>query len=262
MAVYYISSTGDDGASGVSVETPWLTLSKASVQHLNSGDSILLKAWDSFNGPNIFDLDGHGGGIAASHEYDPINSPAADSGPNYIYNNTVYNPISYGLLFTPNGTGVVFRNNLVVVKSNLIDLVENGTGLDTDNNLYFNTTGDPKGWYWNNTKYTTLDAYKTASSQEANSLYCDPLFVSAFDFHLQAGSPCINVGVNVGLTKDFEGNPMVGLPDIGAYERQYIIQNTTMQYATVTSPDTGLKYRIGARAGKFCEDAVYSVIYP
>ncbi|MCK4553185.1 right-handed parallel beta-helix repeat-containing protein, partial [Candidatus Pacearchaeota archaeon] len=51
----------------------------------------------------------------------------------------------------------------------------------------------------------------------------DPLFVnpSEADFHLQADSPAIDNGTDVGLTSDFEGNPIVGLPDIGAYEYQF-----------------------------------------
>ncbi len=55
----------------------------------------------------------------------------------------------------------------------------------------------------------------------------NPLFVSAIrtnvpnvDFRLQPQSPAINAGANVGLTTDFLGNPIVGLPDIGAYEYQ------------------------------------------
>lgn len=50
----------------------------------------------------------------------------------------------------------------------------------------------------------------------------NPLVVSGVksnvDFRLQSSSPAINKGVNVGLTSDFLGNSLVGLPDIGAYE--------------------------------------------
>lgn len=47
-----------------------------------------------------------------------------------------------------------------------------------------------------------------------NSLYEDPLFVSPLDgdYHLQAGSPLIDAGIDVGLP--FSGEA----PDIGAYE--------------------------------------------
>jgi len=47
-------------------------------------------------------------------------------------------------------------------------------------------------------------------------------FTDNSDFTLQSLSPCINAGVDVGLTEDFEGNPIVGAPDIGAYEYQPI----------------------------------------
>lgn len=42
-----------------------------------------------------------------------------------------------------------------------------------------------------------------------------------FNFRLKEGSPAINAGVNAGVTIDLNGNPRpVGLPDIGAYEKQ------------------------------------------
>jgi hypothetical protein len=47
----------------------------------------------------------------------------------------------------------------------------------------------------------------------------DPKFVNAAsDWHLQSDSPCINAGVDVGLSTDLDGTAIVGLPDIGAYE--------------------------------------------
>jgi len=55
--------------------------------------------------------------------------------------------------------------------------------------------------------------------------YCfstSPGFVDAagHDFHLLSTSPCINAGTDVGLTEDYAGNPIIGAPDIGAYEYQ------------------------------------------
>ncbi len=58
------------------------------------------------------------------------------------------------------------------------------------------------------------------SETTQNNITTDPLFVSATDFHLQAGSPCINAGTNVSLTSDFAGHrvPQNDTVDIGAYE--------------------------------------------
>jgi hypothetical protein len=42
-----------------------------------------------------------------------------------------------------------------------------------------------------------------------------------YSFRLKEGSPAINKGVNAGVTIDLDGNPRpVGLPDLGAYEKQ------------------------------------------
>jgi hypothetical protein len=47
----------------------------------------------------------------------------------------------------------------------------------------------------------------------------DPLFVSVSNSHLLPTSPAINAGVKItGLTTDGEGKPIIGNPDIGAYE--------------------------------------------
>ena len=47
----------------------------------------------------------------------------------------------------------------------------------------------------------------------------DPLFVGGGDYHLQAGSPCIDQGTAVGApAADVEGTPRDATPDMGAYE--------------------------------------------
>lgn len=52
----------------------------------------------------------------------------------------------------------------------------------------------------------------------------DPLFVNIdnskneFDFHLQAGSPCINAGKKISISTDLYGTPRDSNPDIGCYE--------------------------------------------
>lgn len=74
----------------------------------------------------------------------------------------------------------------------------------------------------------------------------DPKMVNpaGFDFRLQSTSPSINAGVNVGLTTDFSGNAIVGLPDIGAYESQTSGVTSVSQPSgiVISSPVTGDKF--------------------
>jgi hypothetical protein len=88
------------------------------------------------------------------------------------------------------------------------------------NNYYnLNNSGELFRNNYKGTSYKTLATWRTATSQDANSISANPLFVNkTSDWHLQSTSPCVNKGTNVGLTRDLEGKPIVGLPDIGAFE--------------------------------------------
>ncbi len=70
--------------------------------------------------------------------------------------------------------------------------------------------------------YNVFFNTKSTLGAETGSLTADPMFVdpATYDFHLQAGSPAINAGTDVGIASDRDGNPRVGAPDIGAYEFQ------------------------------------------
>jgi len=99
----------------------------------------------------------------------------------------------------------------IEIKNNIIQLVDNygisakiySETTDNDYNLIFQT---PNAFY-------NVD-------QGDHDLMTDPLFVnpSSGNFHLQSGSPAIDSGTDVGLTIDFDGNPITGIPDIGAFE--------------------------------------------
>jgi hypothetical protein len=151
----------------------------------------------------------------------------------HILNNTSYNSTAdadYSAL------SIAARVTSVVVKNNIFVDVAGGTS------VYFGLSYAASGlgqtlnyncWYsdhimkfvWNNSVYNTYALYKTASSQEANSITGDPLLASPTNYHLTSASPAKDIGLNVGLTQDYEGHP-VGTTNInlGAYEYETVPQ--------------------------------------
>ena len=128
---------------------------------------------------------------------------------NYIRNNIIYNCGTnskngfndYGIVIDSHSSikGNIFENNCVY------------SG-DVNNVIYYRGT------------IMTVEEF---NSQDGNyddiidvNIQADPLFVDAsnHDFHLQPFSPCIDLGMHVGLIEDFEGNPVDSVPDIGADE--------------------------------------------
>ena len=69
-------------------------------------------------------------------------------------------------------------------------------GITFDHNLY-HKTGTGNFAELTDVNYTTFNAWKAGTGQDTNSLEGDPLFVNQAleDFHLQAGSPAIDMGV-------------------------------------------------------------------
>jgi len=155
-----------------------------------------------------------------------------------VYNNLCYgtNPLNTTIAACGIGVGGT-GTTTITVKNNIVMDVYNGlTGnccfvvhdktqlLACDNNLWYQSGGGTRPYarlVETSYHYDDFAAWQSAmSSFEANSLWEDPLMTDPdnSDFTLQATSPCINAGVDVSLTEDYAGNPIVGLPDIGAYE--------------------------------------------
>lgn len=158
---------------------------------------------DGVNGININD--------AAETQTDNIN----------IYNNITYGVTHYPLHIHTTGSGIITAKNNIFHGAIHAIYVESGVSaasIALDYNRYFNDSGNP--FYWAGTAYATIDLYRAAAGQDTHSTYGDPIFISTStpDFHLKSGSPVIRAGVNVGLTTDYAGNPVPGVPDIGAYE--------------------------------------------
>jgi hypothetical protein len=93
--------------------------------------------------------------------------------------------------------------------------------LDITNNVWYASAAN---WYfWNAGGGATLATWN-ALTGVGTDLNSDPLMMSpqTRDFRLQNTSPAINAGVSVGLTTDYAGNLLVGAPDMGALENQYV----------------------------------------
>lgn len=148
---------------------------------------------------------------------------------NKIYNNTIFSDnatCTIGFAITHSGSedgvGNEFKNNIVYNNARAFFHVQGGagsqegTGITLDYNCYYNTVGSSFNLYWEGTTYTNFNTYKTASSQDANTVTSDPTILP--NGLLITGSPCINAGTDVSNPFDYRGIQRDSTPDIGAYE--------------------------------------------
>ena len=142
----------------------------------------------------------------------------------YVYNNTMFqnSTTGNGIAYFVNADNCYLKNNIMFsdkAATNVLRLI--GGSITSDYNcMYF-----PNGTnvvYDAGDNYTSVALWNTGSGEDANSVEADPLFADAEnnDFSLGDGSPCIDMGVDVSLTEDYDGNtvPMYSNPDIGAHE--------------------------------------------
>lgn len=181
------------------------------------------------------------------------------SGTVRFYNNTIFQSTTTGtegVIYLANGAGFDIKNNIIVrdyVPGEYQISVFGAPNITSNyNQIYIlNNPGATVRLYYNGVTYTTLAAWRTATSQDLNSISSNPLFVSTTDFRLQTGSPCINAGVNVGLTQDLLGNPITGAPDIGAYEfTTAVLCCNTAELNAVTARITALEASLKALQAK------------
>lgn len=157
-----------------------------------------------------------------------------------ITHNTLYHDDTLGwgqgeMLFQYDTRSNVFTHNILVeadTNNNL--LIGNTYTQNTNNlvdwNLYFAPgSSNTAKWQWKKTTYTGFSAYKTASHNDSNSIFADPLFLNAtnLNFHLATNSPAFNAGdpnfqslTNMPAETDIDLQPRVafGRTDIGADE--------------------------------------------
>jgi trimeric autotransporter adhesin len=212
-----------------------------------------------------------------------INGIYEQGGTNKFYYNTVYvggNSVT-GAAATYAFTGVgaatrVYQNNIFQnVRSNsgggtgkhYAIKITNLTGLTINNNLYFaNGTGGVLANF-NGTDKTDITAWRTATSQDANSINVAPVFsnatgdATAVNLHLTTGSGnnCSIKGASAtgtGITVDYDGDtrsaiqPGIGADEFGVKVAVTAISGTTPACTSTvltptTTPTTGLTYTWG-----------------
>lgn len=141
---------------------------------------------------------------------------------NKVYNNTLIAGATTvkGLWFRNTAeTGNIYKNNLIYgINQNSPDLlIETTETVEGDYNLIYNV--QQLNFLYGATTYTTLASWRTASSQDANSIAQDPLLND--NYSIPTNSPAKDAGVTLTeVIDDFRrlGRPQGAEYDIGAME--------------------------------------------
>lgn len=141
---------------------------------------------------------------------------------NLIYNNTCYGNTSAALCmqgYWPANSVLEFnynvvKNNILVGGTNCLKCTTGGNndGVNGTGNVYeYNCLGAEAASFvaWGASNKSTYDAWETAYGGTTHSVEADPLFTNAAggDFTLQAGSPCVDAGANLGATHQMALRP-------------------------------------------------------
>ena len=137
-----------------------------------------------------------------------------------IWNNVIVSeasPYQYaGVCFGGvTGSNISIRNNIIQGSAAYCIMFDDGAILDVvsiENNLFYNNAHA-------DVVYTNAGAAITNRTEQNNITADNPDFITPqSNYHLQASSPCINAGIDVGLTTDYDGQAVSDPPEIGAYE--------------------------------------------
>lgn len=161
-----------------------------------------------------------GGGSGAGVRFSPGSLPQT------FFNNTVAgntaSDSTSGVFVTGQGQSVTFTNNIISAVGTQTAVTCSAAISSISPFFSFNDAFSPSGLAW---------AGICDSTSHSGNISADPQFVSATDFHLQLGSPAVDVGDNSVAnlpSTDFDGNPRVldgnndctNTVDLGAYELQ------------------------------------------
>jgi len=227
-------NTGSDGAN-IFVYHNLIYNVPTCNQISGSGIDFYYNIIDSVTRPSWSSDEIQGAGLVIS-DYDEGEVPTNIN----IFNNTIVNCYDYGIdIISYKGaaggvTGVNISNNLFSGNGSSAEALDYQIWVEDDtyisdvtfrNNLLYSSGVTDLIYYGhsstNDYPHTIAEFNSengTAGDVISGNVGGNPNFVSSTDFNLQTGSSAINVGVNVGLTSDYRGYNLVGLPDIGAYE--------------------------------------------
>lgn len=139
-----------------------------------------------------------------------------------VYNNVIYGngKIRGAANFVDSGSSpLVFKNNIVAEFGQALEIIVTPSisYATIDYNLYYHSAGG-NFMRWKGTNFNWSD-WKSRCNCDQHSYNENPQFVSpGSNFHLLPTSPCIDHGIDIGLTQDFQANPIFCNPDIGAFE--------------------------------------------
>ncbi|MBK9290015.1 MAG: hypothetical protein IPM52_00030 [Bacteroidetes bacterium] len=139
----------------------------------------------------------------------------------------IYTSLNAALYISSGVANLDIRNNIFVNTINKTSYTNTSysiysvpTSISTINYNDYYGSGSQYVLGYLSSNQTTLSAWQTATSQDANSISTDPLFASATNLAPQAGSPVLFAGTPItGITTDIDGVERSSTnPSIGAYE--------------------------------------------
>lgn len=149
-------------------------------------------------------------------------------------------------------SGLTIKNNIFYVSNNTAYSHYYSNVFDSDYNLFYvNIVG-----FIFDTDYYSLSSWRSVTGDDYHSVSADPLIDSGGN--IQAGSPAIDAGTDLGYTTDYYGNPISGSPDIGAVEYQAAVTkyaNLVIEGHSFVAPTTWGEYYLEQQTNTY---AVYN----
>ncbi len=166
----------------------------------NSGDGLTAHDTSTLNayGNILYGNWKSGIAVTGASTGDLVNNKCYN---NYDATNTNGWTPSNGMGLAINSTGTwTVNNNVTEYNGSEFVITSTATGsITSDYNDFYNSRGDGYGFHYQGSNYTTIAAFVSASSTDANSIDDNPLFLNTgiSDFRMRRSSPTIPAGIAV-----------------------------------------------------------------